>query len=84
MATQPILPEDEYEPIQVPQGGLLNSTVGTPLNPLPPVDPATAYNQPTTNITPDVYENDDVVARVVGRRTDSPVGNRKDQQNQGQ
>lgn len=67
MASAPPLlpqPEDQYQPIQVPQGGLLASTVGTPQEPLPPVDPATAYNQPTNNITPDVYENDDVVAQL--------------------
>lgn len=64
MASQPPLPEEEYDPIVVPQGGLLASTVGDPLNPLPPVNPATAYNQPTNTITPDVYENDDVVAQL--------------------
>ena len=66
MAINPATGQEDpgYQPITIPQGGLLASTVGTPQQPLPPVDPATAYNQPTNNITPDVYENDDVVAQL--------------------
>lgn len=64
MASQPPLPEDQYQPIDNQQAGLLAQAVGTPTQPLPPVDPATAYNQPTTTIAPDVYENDDIVAQL--------------------
>ena len=48
MATRP---EDFYQPITVPPGGLLASTVGPPTAPLPPINP-------------NEYENDDVVAEI--------------------
>lgn len=66
MATAPAL--YEYEPIPVPPpGGLLATAVGTPMQPQPPVDPATQAvapplaAPPAFAASPTSYENDDAV-----------------------